>query len=498
MNSSSRMSVAGRAILALLLTIGFYGLALGIAFGLLYLIYLEVVVVGRINVRLTIFAFIGAIVILWSILPRVDKFTAPGPRLTKKKFPALFNEIERTAKLTQQEMPRDVYLVPDVNAFVAERGGFMGFGRRRVMGIGLPLFHLMTISELNSVLAHEFGHYYGGDTALGPWIYKTREAIVRTTINVAQTSKLLYIPFDAYAKMFLRITNAVSRQQEFSADRLAAKITGSNATISGLQTVHKYGYAFSVFFQQEYAPVIEAGYQPPMLEGFQTFLSSPKITEAVNKNYEQQLTEGVTNPYDSHPSLKERIAALENIPATATINDNPATSLLPPNEDMETIILRQLIKQKEKAASLKPIDWANVMETAFAPQWDRNIEHFKSVLGNITPQGLFNESQNISNLFERLARAGKILSSGVKPSQIPPKDQLLFINNVIGTAFASALRRDGWEIKSTLGEDLLFTKDDKRVAPYRLFTKLVAKEYTREEWVIYCDENDLSNLRFAQ
>ncbi len=35
------------------------------------------------------------------------------------------------------------------------------------------------------MLAHEFGHYSGGDTKLGPWIYRTRETIVRT---VAQLS----------------------------------------------------------------------------------------------------------------------------------------------------------------------------------------------------------------------------------------------------------------------------------------------------------------------
>ena len=168
MNTVSRPSLFGRALLALLLTIGFYGLALGIALGLLYLIYLEVVILNRINVRFTIFALIGAVVILWSILPRIDRFTAPGPRLTRAKFPRLFTEIERVASLTGQAMPREVYLVPDVNAFVTERGGMMGIGSRRVMGIGFPLFHLMTVDELSAVIAHEFGHFYGGDTALGP------------------------------------------------------------------------------------------------------------------------------------------------------------------------------------------------------------------------------------------------------------------------------------------------------------------------------------------
>ena len=126
MNPAYRRSLIGRALLAILLTVGFYSLALGIAFGILWLIYLEIFVLGTINVQLTVFGFIGAIVILWSVFPRVDHFEPPGPRLSRKKFPALFQEIEKMAQATGQSMPRDVYLIPAVNAFVAERGGFHG------------------------------------------------------------------------------------------------------------------------------------------------------------------------------------------------------------------------------------------------------------------------------------------------------------------------------------------------------------------------------------
>jgi len=41
------------------------------------------------------------------------------------------------------------------------------------MVIGLPLMQIMTVSQMRAVLAHEFGHYYGGDTKLGPWVYRT-------------------------------------------------------------------------------------------------------------------------------------------------------------------------------------------------------------------------------------------------------------------------------------------------------------------------------------
>lgn len=52
----------------------------------------------------------------------------------------------------------------------------MGVGSKRVMGLGLPLLNALTVSELRAVLAHEFGHFVGGDTSLGKWIHKTRSA----------------------------------------------------------------------------------------------------------------------------------------------------------------------------------------------------------------------------------------------------------------------------------------------------------------------------------
>jgi Zn-dependent protease with chaperone function len=69
-------------------------------------------------------------------------------------------------------MPAEVYLIPEVNAWVGQRGGFMGIGSRRIMGLGLPLLETLNVSQLEAVLVHEFGHYYRGDTRLGPWVYK--------------------------------------------------------------------------------------------------------------------------------------------------------------------------------------------------------------------------------------------------------------------------------------------------------------------------------------
>jgi heat shock protein HtpX len=165
-------SLATRAVMALVLMAGFYALALGISGALLWVPYAEVVYLGRLHPKLALGCVLGAGAVLWAILPRPDKFSPPGPQLTRANAPALYRLIDQVARCTAQTPPTEVYLLNDVNAWVTQRGGVMGIGSRRVMGVGLPLLAHLTPSELAAVIAHEFGHYVSGDVGLGPWIYR--------------------------------------------------------------------------------------------------------------------------------------------------------------------------------------------------------------------------------------------------------------------------------------------------------------------------------------
>src|SRR5215510_13549543 len=237
------MSLTARAVVAILLMIGFYVLALGIAGALLWILYADVNS-ERINLRLVVFCVVSAGAILWSILPRPDRFEPPGPRVDPTQQPALFAELSRIAQSVQQELPHEVYFVPEVNAWVAQRGGVMAFGSRRVMVLGVPLMALLTVSQFRAVLAHEFGHYYGGDTKLGPWIYKTRAAIGRTLRQLARSNSWLVFLFKWYGNMFLEITLGISRAQEYAADRIAAQVAGKTALVEGLKQQHRGAVAW--------------------------------------------------------------------------------------------------------------------------------------------------------------------------------------------------------------------------------------------------------------
>jgi len=238
-----------RAVMAIVLMVGFYVLAFGTAALLLGIAYAQVVYLHIRVIKLVLVCVAGAAAILWSLIPRRDTFTAPGPQVDSASEPALFDMLKGVASSADQAMPTEVYIVPDVNAWVAQRGGVMGIGTRRIMGLGLPLLQSVSVEELKAILAHEFGHYHAGDVALGPWIYRTRAAMERTIRQLSDS--VLQVIFLAYGRLFLRVTHAVSRRQEYIADELAARVVGAAPMTSALRKVHATTPAFSAYWQSE-------------------------------------------------------------------------------------------------------------------------------------------------------------------------------------------------------------------------------------------------------
>jgi heat shock protein HtpX len=84
---------------------------------------LEGVLLKRVTVNLAAFCWIGAGMVLWSIVPRRVRFTAPGPALRPADQPGLFQLLEDVGTRTGQSAPADISLVPEVNAGVIEVGG---------------------------------------------------------------------------------------------------------------------------------------------------------------------------------------------------------------------------------------------------------------------------------------------------------------------------------------------------------------------------------------
>lgn len=488
MKSSS--SLVGRALIALGLMVGFYLLAVAVAGALFFVPYAEWTYAGQLHIKLALACILAGLLVLWSILPRIDRFVPPGPLLKRERHPRLFAEIESIASATGQRMPSEVYLVGDVNAWVSQRGGALGIGGRRVMGIGLPLLGVLTRSQMRAVLAHEFGHFHGGDTSLGPLVYRTRSAIERAVVGLSDrdgSATLLQAPFRWYGQLFLRVTHAISRRQEYTADALAARTVGAGPLISGLQSISAAARAFPSYWRSECAPVLGSGFLPPLAEGFAEFLRADEVAGPLKAAQEADHVRPAS-PYDTHPSLPERIAALASLPPGGVQGDDPRAITLLEDVPGEERAWVSTISSPDTAARLVSIPWSAVGNEVYVGHWRKVIQANKENLRGIRLGGLDNALADLEALSRRF----------VSPSGDPPADPCHFALQVCTAALGLALLERGARLDAPPGRPITLMLENESIDPHAIISGLAEKKLGGEEWLAMCTHHGVNEIDLAQ
>jgi heat shock protein HtpX len=191
------------------------------------------------------------------------------------------------------------------------------------------------------------------------------------------------------------MTHALSRRQEFTADALAARIVGCRPLIEGLKLIHGAAYAFNAYWINEVAPVLRQAFHPPLADGFRRYLASPRIAEAVAASLNRELAGGETDPYDTHPPLQARIAAVENRSDREPPQyDLPAISLLGDIAGLETRLIKAT-STEPSAQALRLVAWDDVGWKIWAPAWEAYIGKYAKVLAGITPCTLPELARNL-------------------------------------------------------------------------------------------------------
>jgi len=456
-------------------------------------VYLPWLVVTNVANFQTLALFVGGVIVaasmLWSLLPRRDKFVAPGLLLVRSAHPRLFAELESIAAALGEPLPREVYLIGDANAWVADRGGIMGFGSRRVMGLGLPLLAALNISQFRAVLAHEFAHYYGGDTKLGPWLHRTQMAMIRTFQNMGSVGKamrvalmqVLYLIVFGILKwywlLFLRAINFVSRRQEFRADELACIVAGPQFLVSGLRVIHGAALAWPAYWNREVTPMLNSGCLPSITGGFSQFLAVPVISKQVEDGIETEIREGKTEPYDSHPPLRDRIAAVQALPDQPYVDDSQsAWSLLDGGGAAELAFLEAVNPDMPKDA-LKQVSWEEYGSTVLVPSWTTFVTEYAALLHGIT----------IGNVFESLGKIPEIAPQVRDPKGmlLTPEQRVERARSLLGAALALALVNQGWKLHSRPGEFYLEGRGE-QFDPFKLIHQLSDGSISKEAWAERC------------
>jgi heat shock protein HtpX len=472
-----------RALLAIALMIGFYVFSLAIAVALLWLPYAEWVYVGRLHFQIAAACIGAAFAVLWALVPRADTFEPRGPRLDDSTHTGLFQLIRQVAAATGQSEPADVYLLNEVNAWVTHRGGSMGFGSRQVMGIGLPLMQALSVSEFKAIVAHEFGHYSSGDVKLGPWIYKTRAAIGRTIAGVHGT--FIEAPFLWYGRQFLKLTHAVSRQQEFIADQVAARIAGTPDLAGALRRVTAVAPVFSSYVRDEVMPVLQAGFLPPIGGGFDEFLRADRIADASQRLIDEAENDGRTDLFDTHPSLRDRLAALDTVgdPSAPSHPREPASSLIG-DVDKHAKLLAEFALGQDEIRKLKPIDWNVVGESVFAVRWREIARAHANWLSQVTADSLPWDKRGWIQLGSGLV--------GSQEENVNSDDRIGRAVSIAAVGIGVALLDQGWRAQTRPGLAVLFVHGAETFDPSAAVRALAVGATTPDAWKALCDRLGLA------
>lgn len=372
------MRTPGRALRAFGILAGFYAGAVGT---LLALAALDVGLVLHSSSGSPVFTeakVIGGTVLVavplvrGLVLTRRRHDAGPaGISVSRQEQPALWGRVLSLCDRVGVRAPEEIRLVPDVNAGVDEVAHLMGLvpGRRR-MYLGVPLLVGLTVAQLDAVLAHELGHYSNRDARLAPTIVRGRIGVLAVLRSIGAgnsfAQQVTRTFFSWYAELYLRTSQAISRQQEFAADRMAARIAGRDNTVAALRELPVLSAAYDLYLDQYIAPGWEAGVLPPPEEffaGLRALLSEPDRRDALAPVREEP-PEPEPDPYDSHPPASERIAALSLLPETdrAQSHEQPALALL---HDAARVCAQVAgTALPPGAATRRPVDWDELARAA--------------------------------------------------------------------------------------------------------------------------------------
>ncbi|CAM2010983.1 M48 family metallopeptidase [Acanthopleuribacter pedis] len=426
--------------------------------------------------------------LLWAIAPRFDRFDPPWPELTEEEYPRLFAVIREIATKTGQKEPDHVYAVPDVNAFVAQRGGLLGFGGKRIMGIGWPLMQAFTISEFKAVLAHEFGHFHGGDTQRGPLIYRIREAIGRMLNRIEedeeQTGNKLFIWF---ANHFIAQSKIVSRRQEYNADALAAKVMGPTAVMNGFHKIMGVSIAFNQYFKTEVDPILDEGMRVPLAQGFQGFLESEATQKLLETTTDFSQFHTDAHPFDSHPPTGYRIKNVARF-------EDPA---IPPETERAVTLLGDLEALEEATyASFNPevgfadfprFEWNEVIDRFYLPYWKDLLHHHQARLEGLClgdlPKLFRDPEPHVSDW-------------GIDLSDYTQQEMGDLFFTPFRAGLAVALTERGWTLQTKPGDPFTATKDGRTIILNDLVTGAREQEVD-PLWTELVAETDLATVKLT-
>lgn len=462
--------------LALALNASFYVLLIGIVVAAVGAIAAVVAVWGRVGLYACIvpIGVTAAVVrrMLIACWPRREETPVAGVLVTRVIEPALWAVIDEVSGQAGQPRVDELRLtlVDGASCRLHREGRDR---TRRVLTLSLAYLQVLGEPELRAVVAHELSHFAGGDLAFGRRVTVVCDALRRTQDRLDRLGSVMRYPLRWYGRALFGFLASLSREREFIADAYAARLSDPVTVARALRITAWIETAFAIYWQRELAPVLAAGLRPAVAGGFGLFTSFP----AVRANLSCWGDVADDGPFETHPRLVDRLAALRRDASPAPEFLHPAVTLLSDVERFEVALLRHT---SADARQLQPIPWPVAAQHIYPPAWEAFARNEPELIADLT-------TKEIPALLD---------ARDEDPADRDPADDLAIVR-VLSSALASTLVRAGWQVHSLPGAPIVLRRGDASIRPFDELSAIWFSGLLRSEWAPRCEQAGIAELSLA-
>lgn len=237
-----------------------------------------------------------------------------GEVLTEADAPLLWRRIKHLAARLRTAPPDHVIAGIDTNFFVTQAPLKVGSKTTegRSLFISIPLLRVLSMEEADAVLGHELAHFRGGDTqasaALAPKLQQYHHYL--EGMRTGGLTWVVYPFMELYRAIFQLALSQDSRQREFKADHMAAKLVSPQAITQSLIKVAAYAnyraHTEKALFASDYQLSGNLGIADSVARGLVPYAASDDF-------FDDMRTAHIPHPFDSHPPLAERMQKVGHV-----------------------------------------------------------------------------------------------------------------------------------------------------------------------------------------
>lgn len=242
--------------------------------------------------------------------PNMD-FHIQGVAIDRDQADELWSDLEGVCDEVGTEPPDQIIGGIDDSFFVTEQPVFVGDEKYegRTLFVSLSLLRQLNGTQADAVMAHEMAHFSGNDTLysrkIGPLLARYNTYL--HALSEGGITAPVYQFMLCFRALFELSLGKLSKEREFRADEIAARVTSPQEFASALVRIIAFsqyrGEIEKDLFEQEDTSAI-ADISEKIRTGFPDFALKFANSEVDIGHLE------TSHPFDAHPATIDRLAAL--------------------------------------------------------------------------------------------------------------------------------------------------------------------------------------------